>query len=744
MLRAHALLRLFVATSVLLALTSLAACGPTDPLEAIRKQQASGDFEGTIEPLRKLLEKRSGDPEIQYLYGTALSMTGQTSLAEWALREAMNDPDWLQPAGLRLAYGALRTQNFPLAIETTTRILESHPDHVDALMMRANAYAHSHLDNEAALADVERILELDPDNLDVMEPRILALIAMDRIDEVAEAIEELGRRIDETQLGEGVTGWHCTTTALFAEESGDLELAEKRFSRCLEEHPGHPNLVTNALAFFDKRGDYARSLEILRNAQEVAPSREYRLMLADRLRGVGEVDEAEQLMLEATKDEQKSLAASAWVDLAKHYQAVNDFTAAARAAEQAVELSRPLGGPSPQLLLEAADSLLLAGELDRAEQVVAEMTLPAHREMILARVAQERGQPEVALDHFDEAFRLWPDNPWARYYAALAAEAVGDFDRALAAYRYSIRINAGATESRLRAAQLHLAEKHPMAALQLLRLDAEAKPLSVEGELLSLRLWAYLGQRDTLHTSIERLRKLAPALAGPGLAASAEGVRDRAGAEAAAKWLVRWESEGVEFADPANVEALRALTRFWGEAGKPEQAEASVRAALAATPDAAATREVRALWLELGGGKEAEAREAYEAVLEVEPDNARALAGLGRLALASDPEAALGLFDRAVAADPQDASSMLDAARALVASERQEAAEQRLDQLLAVHPYDGEAAALLAELRLSRGVVTDRTLELANRAVRFGGGEQASELLSRVQAKVGSPGGEGA
>jgi tetratricopeptide (TPR) repeat protein len=130
---------------------------------------------------------------------------------------------------------------------------------------------------------------------------------------------------------------------------------------------------------------------------------------------------------------------------------------------------------------------------------------------------------------------------------------------------------------------------------------------------------------------------------------------------------------------------------------------------------------------------------AYTRALELGPGNARALAGLGRLAVGGDPEVALDFFDRAAAADPADPDPKLQAARALITSGEFAQAEQRLDALLLEHPFDAEAAAERARLDLERGVATPRTLERAQRAVRFGGGADALELLSRVHAQRDEP-----
>ena len=86
------------------------------------------------------------------------------------------------------------------------------------------------------------------------------------------------------------------------------------------------------------------------------------------------------------------------------------YAASVRAVEAAYERSGESGQAHPQLLFEYADSLLMAGGLDRALEIADEMTVPAHQRMIQARAAQEAGRPAEALEHFERAFQLWPDN----------------------------------------------------------------------------------------------------------------------------------------------------------------------------------------------------------------------------------------------------------------------------------------------------------------------------------------------
>lgn len=712
---------------------SLAACAPSDPLESIRLRQAAGQFATTLEPLRALVDDGRTDPETLYLYGRALSMTGQVSLAEWSLHEAMKDPQWLVPAGLQLANGALRTQVFPLAIEAAEKILALHPDNVAARLVLANAYVYSNLNEEGALEEVERILEIDPDNLAALEPRVLALLRLDRADEAAEVLKELGRRIDESEMGEGMTGWHCATTAIFAYESGDLDLAEERWARCVERYPDHPNVIRNAMKYYDDRGELDRSMEICRRALADAPdTRQYRQVLAARLRIAGRLGEAEAVLREGTETDHPGLASLAWIDLAKHLQGVGRQTAAAQAVDRAVESMRILQEPPPGLLLEQADAWLLAGNLERAKEIAEGMGLAAYREMILARVAQEHGDYPESLAHFDEAFRLWPSNPWARYHAARAAEAIGDFDRALEEYRHSVRISPGATDARVRAARLISAQGQPAGALNLLRIKADEDPLDLAGELLSVRLWAEIGKSAQMARGLELFQRGNPENLARAVALAAEGVEKRSGPAAAVAIIREWGSKGlIDLGDPSQAEVLSAFVRHASRADRGAEAAEAVGQALAAHPEASALHAVHGFSLELGGSDEA-ARVAYRRAIELNPSNAPALAGLGRLLRAADPAEALALFERAHAIDPQHGEYLFGAARALIAQGEVREAEERLEALLAEHPEDGEAAATLVRLHLDRGLASDRTLDLANRAARFGGGADALDLLSRV------------
>jgi tetratricopeptide (TPR) repeat protein len=721
----------------LLLLAVALGCGPGDPLEAIRQQQAAGDFAGSIEPLRALLRERPKDPETNYLYGRALVLTGQPSLATWSLHQAMDDPAWLAPAGMQLAQASLITGDLNEAVKVTTRILEKHPDDAQALLYRAQAQAHWKIDPKAALADANRALELQPDLIEAYEPKILALLALDRHDEADEALAEAGRRLAESDAPARLLAWHCSTTAIFAADAGDQDKARETWKDCLEKYPTEPAVVTNAVEFYDKHRELERSIEVLRKALDGAPSqRSFRSALAERLRLVGRAAEGEALLREPTSDKDPRVAVTAWSDLAKFLHATGDHGAAADALAQAVKRVREVEEPGPQLLFQYADALVVSHQLDRALEVAKEIPVPAQSHLIRGRVAQERGDPAGALKEFDQALRVWPDNAVARYYTALAAEQKGDFDRALEEYRYAIRVDVGATDARTRAAKLLIAQGEYLRAYQVLFLEVDKAPLEPEGEALGMYLMARVANPKQLHQALTGLAQRQPGRLPLALTRGAEGAAERAGPRAALNLLVG--APGVDYTSPHAAPLLRALVRYAHAAGKPSIARKAIDAALAAHPEVAIFHEIQGLQLELGDASD-EARAAYQRALELDPKNAGALAGLGRLALHGEPAQAVGFFDRAAAANPADPSAELGAARALRASGRTDEAERRLDALLDKNPFLAEAAAEIVSIDLERGTITPKTLDRAQRAARFGGGVEAYEQLSQVYTRLDQP-----
>ena len=721
--------------AVLLAL--LATGCDRDPdvtLRSLGEQQEQGEFAATIEPLRDYLNHSPSDPEANFLYGRALVAIQQPSLASWSLREAMKSPEWRSPAGLQLAYASLLTGDFNESVEIASEILEDDPEDVWALLYRAQAEAHWKRDPEAALADAERALELDPELIEAYEPMILALLALDRHDEARSALAEAGERLGASDAPPSILAWHCATTAIFTAEAGEPAGAAEQWEECLERHPTSPNTLLPALEFYDAQGDAARPIELLETALEAEPaSRQYRWLLALRLRARGDVARGEALLREATQSEDPGRASTAWMDLSGYLDGQREWTASAEAMDRAVEKWRQVAEPDSLLLFKHADSLLMAGRLDESLEIAEQIRVPAQQGLIRGRVAQERGDAARALEEFDAAIGLWPDNPYARYYAARAAEQLGLFDRALEEYRYSIRISRAATDARTRAAQLLVALGRPSLAYQLLFLEVGTVPLDAEGERLGMYLMGRVANPVQLQDALSELWNRNPGRFPAALASGAEGAAELAGPAAG---LALLEAPRADYTHPAFAPALRKRVELAHAAGKPAVAGETVEAALSARPEAAAFHAARALHLELSG-EPGESAAGYRRALEIDPELPEALLGLARVELERDPERSVPLLRRAAAAEAAGPEAGVLMARALRALGREEAAATQLDAVLVDHPYEAPAAALRVEIDLARDSAGPVTLERARRAARVGRRPEDFEQLSEVYRRLG-------
>jgi tetratricopeptide (TPR) repeat protein len=700
-------------------------CGPAS-IEEVREMQSARQYARSLEPLRDMIDLGSKDPEVFYLYGLALSTTGEIDAAFWPLRKAMESSDWMIPAGLQLASDAFKAGNYDTTIAVIDRVLEIEPDHLLALVLRARARIETRRNLEEALADSDRALEIDPDLSTARVARVVALLGLNMVEEAAVALEEIEEFGYEAGLDELESARFCGARASFAKEKGETEKADERYTKCLELFPSTEILVADAIKFFEGIGKLDRAIEILEAALIDAPdSRDFRVGLVLRLTMVGKHERAEQLLREGTESKMPVVAARAWLDLAGYLIEREEMEAGVEAMEKVFELHP---SPTPQLVFRYADTLMAAGRFDDALQMVDRMTTPAHRHLVLGRVYLARGQYALALEELSAGLGGWPENAVARYYAALAAEGIGDFERSIEELRYSIRAGADQTDARLRLAQLHNAEGQFKQAVSVLRHDIVNQPPSPAMAELEVEIRARAAGDVVVPSHLtQTLRQ--PVLWQRAVAAIARGTSLRSGPEAAEQFI---RSTGADLTDPANALLLKAQTQYLAQAEKLSEGVALAANSLSMHRDVADFHAILGLaLLQTDAGVE-EARLAFDRALELDPDQPDALAGRGLLAQTSgDASAAIDFYLRADAANPEDTGPIEAAIDALIGLGRLAEAEDRLEELLEREPYSGPAALRLLELRVARGAgKEDRSFVLARLAMRFGGaGRAAADLL---------------
>lgn len=720
----------------------LLGCGPTDPAKEARALMAKGDLTESLEVLRDAIAETSEDSELLFLYGKVLVATGQPGLAEWPLRKAVEDPVWFERAAALIGTVEQAGGNHENAAEIYQQILDANPDNMVIRIRRANVCAKSPQLFEEALAEVDRILEIDPEELGAFKPRILAYLGLNQPDEAEEAIIELGVRIDEGQPADApIRGWHCATMAIFASDKGDLELAAERWAACEEEFPTHSNVVSKSIEFHKKRGELERALEVAENAfaEEAEEGGGYRLVVADILQLLGRWESAESLLLEGAEQAQGVVPeAASLLALVEHYKAVGNSQAAADTLERTLALLLQSVGPQADLLFSLADLYITLGDDDRALELTNQMTVAAHRALVRGRIAQGRQQYTKALQLYDEATRLWPENPYAPYHAARAALSVGQFDLAFKSYLLSVRIEEGATDARFQAARLMQAEGRLASALEMI--GATRLTLSPAAEILRVQIFAQMRGSVAGSNAASRLSQYRPDLFGQAIAAAAKGASQSADADDADEagvWAIMEPLVGLEFPPVNGLPILLAALRYAPGEAELATLKTHVESAVAAHPDSAEVREIEGLYFERSGAF-AKAETAYALAIEADSTRTRPLLRLAGLEASSDPEKALELAERSVA-DQISATQAFDPQLLLVALVRapdSPGLEALLRSALALAPTDGPLALRLATVIEARNGEASQVLRLANRAIRFQVGEDAVALRDAARQRL--------
>ncbi|HIF92913.1 MAG: tetratricopeptide repeat protein [Myxococcales bacterium] len=698
------------------------ACSPEPVgMPGIRGMHEEGRYAETLELLASLLDESPDDLALNHLYGVALLATGNSGMAVWPLRKAAEAADDGVEDRLLLAAALLRSTSSEDGIVALGQVLALEPDNIEALIKRAGANLEQNK-HEEVLADAERVLALVPSNMRATLWRLKSLADLDRIDEAKIALEETVESLSTSKASRALEPRLCGMAAELEEADGDDDAALHKWEECLEEFPGAEMLVTEAVRLFDKRGDHDRSEAQLRKAIEARPRKlSFRKALAARLVEQERLKEAEQLLLDAATTEEK--APAAWMALADYYRSRDDAAASARATEQALH---QMDSVLPVVLGQYADDLIQAGEFARANEVIAELDTPRLVNLLEGRMLLAKGDPASALEKLEAGLQLWPGNPTARWLAGRAAEELGDFDRAISEYRNSVRAGASQTDAAIRLAHIHEAEGALGDALFVLSSRIRANPDDVDAYLSMIRLGRLGGPPGTSRDALKALSRL-PGQEVTSLVTAAALQAGVGGAAAAVKVIERGE---LDLNAPENFRALAAMVEHLASAGRLDEGLTRVLTALEAHSDSAEFHHIHGRALRASAKPADQIKVAFERALELEPEHSQALADLARaVAEEGRVEEALALYDRAILADDNDSSSAWAAVQLL---DEKDEREPRLIALLDAHPLHAKAATLLAEILVEQNGDLERAEQLANRAVRFGGGREARDIQARV------------
>lgn len=715
---------------VLLFLVTITACDGGPRIEDVRSLHAEGRFEDSLEPLRTLLEASPDDPEVNFLYGRALNRTTSSPIAVWSLKKAAEDPVWHTRAYLELATTSMQNGDAAGAIENASIVLEAVPDATTALSLRGMAYL-TEGQAEEALVDFDALLEQVPDDESAQASRAAALLVLGRVDEAAEAIATIGGGNDGRAGSSASGGMVCATRATLEAERGNVETARESFDACVEAFPQDAMVIAQSMAFYDTIGEPDRATAILEAALAASPgTASYRKDLADRAVAAGDDARAEAILLEGTELPDLRTRTAAWTDLTNFYVVRDELEKATEAYRQAIAATP---NPSQLALLTLADLLARSERHEEALSIARKLERDSYRGLIEARVHLNENRPKEALDRLEEVFPTWPNNAGARYYAARAAEQLGDFERAIEEYRQSIRSGPEQTEAALRLARLYFHAGSFQNAWNSAGQHFRRHRTDPEGIRMMLRA-ASSAENESVRNLLDRLA------GGPlwptAVAMRAERLESTEGAEAALASLD--EVDQLDFNAGTSAEALRKRVELLVALGRRDQALAESAQALETSPESGAVHEIRGLALEATGAPASEVRRHLEQAVALAPDDWRPLHSLGaHLERAGSLDEALDHFRRAAATSPWEAEPGRGIARVLSAQGKMDEAELAWETHLREQPWDATAALALTRIRIASGRMDARTVELAERAVLFRGGDEALAALVEVHESRG-------
>ena len=717
-------IRLSLAAALLLSLTACQA-SYEERLEEVRALQESGQAWESIEPLRKLLDEKPGDPEASYLLGAALAGTGQPSLAIIPLLRAADDPEYAVPAGLLLASTQLGLQNYEEAERAASKILEGEAENKRALLIRYEARMGAGRVDEG-LEDAERVLASEPGGYEGLMAKATALVQLKRLDEAEQSYQSMADAYGEEQSERGVRS--CMGLGAVWGEQKETAKATAQIDRCLGIHQG-PLAVQLASQLFPWLGDRERGLEVLRGGVEKNPdSPEMRTMLAKALTEAQKLDEADAVLAEAATTFETP---PAWMQLASFRRQRGQLAEARDALQRAIELS---ADGNEDLRFQLADIQVDLGELEAAENLAADLKEAAYRDHIQGRVLVERGENEAAIPVLERSLSQWPNNAGARYTAARASFELGRYDQARAQLLEAHRLDAKGNDAALLIARLHMIEGNLEQARWFAQRHLQFRGVTgPDAFLIGARAsWAQRRPEDA-KAFLDKLREI-ETFAGAAVAEEARHVGSLEGAKAGVAVI---EKSKLDVTAPGEGELLQAYIRLLIDSGQGTKAVETAKRATKAQPDSPDSEALLgSAYLELG--KLEDAKAAFDRAAALDPKSAAALGGLGRLEVANGrvPEA-LVLFEQAAEAAPASAAWRFEAARTRLASGEREAGEQALRDLLEDFPDFAPAANDLAWSLAERSEDLDKALQLAQRATRFSPEPEVLDTLGFVRLQRG-------
>ncbi len=276
-----------------------------------------------------------------------------------------------------------------------------------------------------ALEALEQADVQDPGNTEVLTLRVDVLWLLERYDEALAACTELLQRGSEQ-------GWVYARRGMIRLDAGDPQAARQDLERALEQLPGQPVLHQLRSKTFAHEERWQEALAAIELAHELDPEEgNYRLFRASILIAIDEFVEAEEILtkLIATNPDY----GPAYTERGSLHFYQDQFTDALADYDRSLELDPD----EPRALLlrgYTCYNLELWQRVDEdlsramASSIDARKNLDAHLYRGEARV--RLGLVEAAMEDFERAVLLDPEEPWVYDYRAFGQLALKNYPAA--------------------------------------------------------------------------------------------------------------------------------------------------------------------------------------------------------------------------------------------------------------------------------------------------------------------------
>jgi tetratricopeptide (TPR) repeat protein len=709
-----------------------------DDLEArlaeIRARQDQGKAAETLEELTELRASHGRNAELAYRLGLAMVAAGRPTEAVFPLHEAAESDDFAVSAGLLLSSTLTNTGNHAEALRAADRVLEKDAEHEAALLLRATAATQLH-DGTVAIDAADRLLAKAPDNRNYQFVRAAALGETDRLDEAEAMYRELLAADWEDDPQGPVRA--CSTYARFLiEKRQDTKQAVARMTDCVAEHPEDIQMVAALARMLSEFEQEEELLGILQEAVKLHPdARAVRDALISQLVMLGRLDEAREL---AEKWGSEADDAGGWSQVASVRRRLGDLEGALAALDQAIVLAGAT--PDESLAFFRAELLLELGRIEEAEQEAAKVAEDLSRLILQARLAQERGDHQRALELYGQISIQWPQNHAVRALAARAAYELGDSERAKSDLLEATRQSPRDTDAALWLAQIYFGEANFRQAIAFAsRHLKERGALDPNAHLLTAQSLAAMNQTDR---AVEVLDDLAGLREGQfrsvAWAAKAQMRAQKESAEALQGLLADVGKAKLDLAAPENALLLDALIDLEMRNGRGADASRRLDSLLAKRPESAHLYALRGR-LALAAGRGDDAAASFERALALDPKEPMALAGRALLERERGELAkALDSLKEAEAAAPGNSDYAYMVARTMLEQGDRAGARQAFERVLRQHPEAASAANDLAFMLAEDATDLQVAQRHAERAVRLRPSAETLDTLGFVKLKQGA------